>query len=59
MGKMKTKNRSNETLNIKKTLAENKRVRLSSALRDNLSKRKKQARGRAFFDVTNLKDSEN
>ena len=59
MDKTKTKSVSNEPLNGKETIAENKRLRLANALRDNLSKRKQQARGRAPSEVSNLKNSEN
>jgi hypothetical protein len=59
MDKTKTKSVSNEPLNGKETVAENKRLRLANALRDNLSKRKQQARGRASSEVSNLKNSEN
>ena len=59
MDKTKTKSVSNEPLSEKETVAENKRLRLANALRDNLSKRKQQARGRASSEVSNLKNFEN
>ena len=57
MGKKKTKNVSNEPLNGKELVAEDKRLRLSNALRINLSKRKEQARGRETFYITKSKKS--
>jgi hypothetical protein len=59
MHKSKTKNTSNKPSNEKNIIAEDKRLRLANALRDNLSKRKQQARGRAISTANNLKDYKN